>query len=146
MAKRVLWLDNDATYVTVYEEAMEAAGYEVTVRKTVAEAMSEIRQAPFDLLILDVMIPTKSELEELDYPPIETDYGTKTGLVFYRRLAGEPNASRMKILVLTVRLDEAVKIEFMAENLPATNFATKFALRDAVDFVNTVDKMMASSL
>lgn len=141
MTKEVLWLDNDISFVTPYKEQLEAADFKVTVVRTVGEAARKAMNFSYDLIILDVMIPTKGEAEELEYPPAETEMGHKTGLVFYRRIKSKI-PTHTKVLVLTVMLDESVKEEFLAAELPAKNFATKFSLRTARDFCNRVDSIM----
>lgn len=138
MSKRVLWLDNDVAYVSPYKETLEGEGYSVTVARTVNEAHAYLDGGHFDLLILDVMIPTKEADEEEVYPPSVTDYGHKTGLVFYRRNRERLNAANTAVLIMTVRLDENVKNEFLESELPAGNFATKFALRDVNVFLEKI--------
>src|SRR6185369_15035515 len=143
MSKQVLWLDNDVAYVTPYKEALEEADYCVTLVRTVGEAGRRMHENPYDLVILDVMVPTKSEEEEKVYPPSDTDSGTKTGLVFYRRFRQEFNARQTRVFVFTVILDEGVKKEFLAAGLPLTNFATKLALREEADFLERIRTIMS---
>ena len=141
MAKDVLWLDNDVSFVIPYKEQLEAEGYHVTVVRTVSEASRKVHTYTYDLIILDVMVPTKGEAEEREYPPTETESGHKTGLVFYRRIRSKLPA-HTKVFVLTVMLDESVKAEFLAAQLPAGNFATKFSLRTVKDFRQRVNSIM----
>ena len=140
--KQVLWLDNDLAYIAPYLRELEEIGYQVTSVRTVGEADFRLRSDSYDLLILDVMVPTKGPKEEQDYPPALTDFGHKTGLVFYLRKKQELDAVKTKVFVLTVRLDESVKDEFLAAGLPLTNFATKFALRDVSDFLKKIQAVM----
>lgn len=142
MSKRALWLDNDRAYIKPYEDALIGAGYDLTVFRTVGEADSSVRNNSYDLVILDVMVPTKGAEEEKLYPPEETDFGHKTGLVFYRRVKELLDDAQSKVLVMTVRLDESVKDEFIKAGLPNQNFATKFALRDAAVFLNKIKSVM----
>lgn len=138
MPKQVLWLDNDVAYIAPYRGVLEDIDYQVTSVRTVGEADFRLRNGSYDLLILDVMVPTKGAAEEKDYPPDQTDFGHKTGLVFYLRKRKELEAAGTRVFVFTVRLDESVKNEFLAAGLPLTNFATKFALRDVDDFLKKV--------
>lgn len=138
MSKQVLWLDNDVAFIAPYLKELEEEGYKVTSVRTVGEADFRLRNGTYDLLILDVMVPTKGAEEEKDYPPSKTDFGHKTGLVFYLQRKKELEAARTKVFVFTVRLDESVKDEFIAADLPLTNFATKFALRDVADFLKKI--------
>jgi CheY-like chemotaxis protein len=142
MSKQVLWLDNDVAYIAPYLSELEDLGYKVTSVRTVGEADFRLRNGAYDLLILDVMVPTKGAEEEQDYPPSKTDFGHKTGLIFYLRKKEELEAAKTKVFVFTVRLDESVKNEFITANLPLTNFATKFALRDVADFNKKIQAVM----
>lgn len=142
MLKQVLWLDNDVAYIAPYRDELEESGYKVTSVRTVGEADFRLRNGKYDLLILDVMVPTKGDEEEKDYPPAKTDFGHKTGLVLYLQKKRELDAAKTKVFVFTVRLDESVKDEFIAADLPLTNFATKFALRDVADFLKKVQLIM----
>lgn len=142
MSKRVLWLDNDIAYIAPYKEALDSEGYSVTAVRTVHEADACLDEGPYDLLILDVMIPTKEADEERVYQPSVTDYGHKTGLVFYRRNRERLAAAKTAVLVMTVRLDEYVKNEFAESELPAANFTTKFTLRDVNVFLKKINAIL----
>jgi CheY-like chemotaxis protein len=142
MSKEVLWLDNDIAYITPYKNALEDIGYTITLVRSVGEAEFRLKSGSYRLVILDVMVPTKDQEEEKGYPPIETDYGHKTGIVFYLRRQNELNKAMSKVFVFTVRLDESVKDEFIAAGLPLSNFATKFALRDVTNFLKKVQAVV----
>ncbi|MBV8857609.1 MAG: hypothetical protein JOZ02_11810 [Acidobacteria bacterium] len=129
---RILWLDNDVNYLMPYVGALKAEGFEVTVVRSVGEAafrLADPNGGRYNLLILDVMIPSKNESEEADYTPEETGHGYRTGLVFYRRRKKELAEAGTKVLVLTVMLGGEVLNDFIAEGLPAENYATKYSLR-----------------
>jgi len=145
MAKRILWLDNDLSYIGIYAEEMRDNDFEVKEVKSVAEAEAELIASQYDLLILDVMIPTFSDKEEIDYPPTETGFGTKTGLYFLKRMKALLEEKKTAVLVTTVRLDQPIRGEFLEVGLPADHFATKFALRDAPEFVKKVKSMLPST-
>lgn len=142
MPTQVLWLDNDIAYIKPYKDTLIEAGFDVTVVRAVGEADFRARNNSYDLVILDVMVPTKGSEEEKLYPPEETDFGHKTGFVFYRRVKELLDAAQSKVIVMTVRLDESVKDEFIKVGLPHEHFATKFALRDAAVFLNKVKSVM----
>jgi CheY-like chemotaxis protein len=143
MSKQVLWLDNDVAYITPYKNALEDLGFTVTVVRSVGEAEFRLKNGPYELMILDVMVPTRDQEEEKGYPPTETDYGHKTGLVFYLHKREELKDSSTRVFVFTVRLDESVKDEFLAAGLPLSNFATKFALRDVNNFLKKMQAILA---
>src|SRR5437763_13959657 len=123
MSKEILWLDNDPMWTGPYVDALKRKDYQVAVIPNVTEAESLMNHNKYDLLILDVMIPTKSEQEEIAYPPELTRKGTETGLVFYQRIREQLKKSGTKVLVLTVRLDERILDSSVELGLPVNNFS-----------------------
>src|SRR5689334_6451707 len=109
----ILWLDNDPLYIQPYANALVEQKHAVTVVTNVFDAEAAIKRNDFDLLILDVMIPTMSEDEERAYDPRETERGLKTGLVFYQRNKQKLDTAQTQLLVLTVRLDRVIFDEFI---------------------------------
>lgn len=145
MARQVLWLDNECSYLSPYREVLEEESCEVTFATTVSEAESLVQTRRYDLLILDVMIPTKNVVEETLYPPDQTDRGLRTGLVFYRRMKDRLDGLATEVLVLTVRLDQDILSEFLAAGLPRGCFATKFQLRHLEVFRQRVKTILGES-
>jgi CheY-like chemotaxis protein len=146
MSKRVLWLDNDEAYIQEYRAALEKEGMYAKAVTTVTEAEEAIRNdSKYDLLILDVMIPTKSEDEELDYPPEETNSGLKTGLVFYRRMKEQLKALGTKVIVMTVRLDKGIREEFKEAGLEEHYYFTKMTLRESPFFVEKIRGLLETT-
>lgn len=145
MGKKVLWLDNDSAHVLEYQELLEEEGYEVTSATSVSQAEALLETKRYDLVILDVMIPTKSAAEEKLYSPDGTDKGFKTGLVFYRRMKEKLEGRGSEVLVLTVRLDQQILSEFIEAGLPRECFATKFSLRESEVFRLKVRTMLGES-
>ncbi|MGA9773440.1 MAG: hypothetical protein WBV94_30695 [Blastocatellia bacterium] len=144
MAKRVLWLDNDTNFLTPYAEELTDNDFEIQISKSVAEAESLLNESDYDLLILDVMIPTLNDDEEKIYPVKETEYGHKTGLCFYKRMKKVLDEKKTVVIVRTVRLDQQIKDEFRQAGLPKENFVTKFALRRTEDFLEKVNSILGS--
>ena len=142
MTKRVLWLDNDLPYMEPYLNVLRDNGYEVDLVATLSDAEYLLRTKKYGLLILDVMIPTVSEEEEKRYHPNLTDRGLKTGLVFYNLNKKLLEESRMHVLVMTIRLDQGIRDEFIGAGLPRDCFATKFALRNMTAFLQTVQSLI----
>jgi CheY-like chemotaxis protein len=143
MAGQILWLDNDVYDIKPYVDALRDEGYQVTVVSTVGDADMLIGRERYDLLILDVMVPTKNEEEEAHYLPEETEQGLKTGLILYRRLKRKLEGA--KVLVLTVRLDKAIEEEFFAAGLPRECFETKYTLREAGVFLDKVKSLLTTT-
>lgn len=137
MSRTVLWLDNDPPQIEPYVVALRRDGIDVRVERTVSGAERALEDEP-GLVIVDVMVPTKSSEEERLYSPDETDAGFKTGLVFFRRNGERIRSYGGKILVMTVRLDEEIYNQFISAGLKADEFATKFSLREVPSFLRRV--------
>ena len=142
VTKKVLWLDNDSAYLEDYVKTLEGAGYVVKVVTNVTAAENELQKGRYDLLLLDVMIPTKSESEEELYPPEATDSGLKTGLVFYQRMKSVLEAGHTAVLVMTVRLDSGILEGFVEAGLDRGQFSTKMALRETQTFMAKIEKII----
>lgn len=143
MSSTVLWLDNDPVHLQPFIRALADLSLAVSVVSTLLEAEEHLRAHPPSLLILDVMIPTKSEAEEKRYPPEETDLGYKTGLIFFKRHCKFLVENKIKVLVMTVRLDEDILEEFLEAGLPVGSFVTKFKVRDVGSFKSVISRLMA---
>jgi CheY-like chemotaxis protein len=145
MAKKILWVDNDPGYIRPFKIALEGEGYSVTVASTVFQAEACVDGQSYDLIILDVMIPTVSEVEEDAYRPEDTENSLKTGLLFYRRKGKELEQRGTPVLVMTVRIDKAIRREFIAAGLPENHFATKMELRESPHFVSKIKALLSNS-
>src|SRR5436309_11396133 len=99
MKSKILWVDNDPGYIKPFVMALEDEGFEVLVAPDVSSAEDKLLSGEFNLLILDVMIPTISEGEEAKYTPAETENSLKTGLVFYKRMSATLNSKKIPVLV-----------------------------------------------
>ncbi len=127
----------------IYEEALKETGFDVTVATTVTTAERLIERERYHLLLLDVMIPTKSESEENLYPPETTDSGLKTGLLFYRRMKEQLDNQHIPVLVMTVRLDSGIFNEFIKAGLNPENFCTKMSLREIPVFLDKIKEVLS---
>jgi CheY-like chemotaxis protein len=145
MAKNILWLDDDRGYLKPYVEILEDYGYSVTTTANLLEAEELLKVGGYDLLILDVMIPTRSAAAEALYDPGETDTGYKTGLIFYKRTREILNDAQTRVLVTTVRLDDSIVDEFVQAGLPREYITTKMRLRRSPDFVTKVRALIGDN-
>jgi CheY-like chemotaxis protein len=146
MNERVLWFDNDAAYVEPYREELDKKGIFCKVVTTITEAEQELGEDPkYDVLILDVMIPTKSEAEEQLYPPQATNSGLKTGLVFYERLKERLKQRGTQVIVMTARLDKGIQEEFVRAGLSERFYCTKMSLREAPIFIAKIREVLEAS-
>jgi CheY-like chemotaxis protein len=142
MPKRILWFDNDRAYLIPFVDALTDEGYQVEVAEDLTEAEQFLNKSRYDLVILDVMIPTKSELEETRYRPEETDLGYKTGLIFYGKLKTELAKLGTRTMVMTVRLDKAIMDEFIKSGLPPAAYATKYEMSDPLLFLRKIHSVL----
>jgi len=138
MSKKILWLDNDPDYLEPYIDALSDEHYEVRRVSTVAEAEQLLHAEKYDLLILDVMIPTKDAAEEERYRPTDTKRGARTGMLFYVKNREYLVSVGTRVLVMTVRLDAEIVSEFAEAGLDRKWFATKYEVRDVSDFLKKV--------
>lgn len=144
--QRILWVDNDESFVSAFAGRLQET-YDVTLRSTVSEAEAAVAQAmpqdgkrAFDLVILDVMIPTESALEEEDYPPDATDDGLRTGLLFYKRM--REKLAGTVFMIFTVRIDKDIKRAFYESGLPQRNFVSKMEVPKWPDFARKVRELL----
>jgi len=137
----VLWLDNDPGYIVGFVTAANRAGFDVRVVRSVTEAEAALATRTFDAIIVDVMIPLSAAEQAAGYSGEATDYSHKTGLEFYKRRA-KMLEDRMLVVVLTVRVDQSIRDEFLAAGLSPERFLTKMELNDARVFVAELKRRM----
>jgi len=142
MAHRILWFDNDLDFLPPYADALRDEGHRVTAVGTLADADRELAASRYDLLILDVMIPTHSEVEEQQYPPEATNKGTETGLLYYRTWRDRLTKAGTAVLILTVRPDSNIRQMFKDAGAPAAAISTKLDLRNVNDFITKVEQVL----
>ena len=61
----ILIVDDDEQVRDLLSQVFEGAGYDVTEARDGKEAMEQYRQAPADLVILDILMPEKEGLETI---------------------------------------------------------------------------------
>lgn len=137
MNKKILWVDNDVAYLEPYATALKVDGHQVIMAPTVTAARTCLSKYAFDLVIVDMMIPTKTKKEELEFSPIETQHGTQTGLLLGRWI--KTHYPSLPIIGFSVRLDEEIRKNFMRFG---TDFRTKYALRDVTVFLKYINRIL----
>lgn len=85
--QRILVVEDDPAIRTLEERMLTAAGYTVTCTENAQDALAVARAEPFDLFLLDVMMPGKS------------------GFELARELRAEPKSRLVPILFATARAD-----------------------------------------
>jgi len=63
--RKILIAEDDYYIRDVYKEIFELSGYEVTVAVDGADALNKIKSQPFDMILLDVMMPQLSGIDVL---------------------------------------------------------------------------------
>ncbi len=63
MKKRILAVDDDATALNALRQILSQKGYDVTTAVNGPDALRAFQEAPFDLVILDVVMPGMSGYE-----------------------------------------------------------------------------------
>ena len=110
MASRVLVVEDEADIRDLLAFHLERDGYQVTRATTGPEALRQLRAAPPDLVILDLMLP------ELD------------GLEVCRRLRADPATATLPVIMLTAKGDEVdrvVGLELGADDYVVKPFSPK---------------------
>ena len=110
MASRVLVVEDEADIRDLLAFHLEREGYQVTRATTGPEALRQLRAAPPDLVILDLMLP------ELD------------GLEVCRRLRADPATATLPVIMLTAKGDEVdrvVGLELGADDYVVKPFSPK---------------------
>jgi CheY-like chemotaxis protein len=62
----ILVVDDDADIRTLIETVLEASGHDVTVAASGQEALNKLKRRPFELVVLDIMMPAMSGYEVLE--------------------------------------------------------------------------------
>ena len=113
MASRVLVVEDEPDIRDLLAFHLERGGYQVTRAATGPEALRQLRAAPPDLVIVDLMLP------EMD------------GLEVCRRLRAEPATAALPVIMLTAKGDEVdrvVGLELGADDYVVKPFSPKEVL------------------
>ncbi|WEG16201.1 response regulator transcription factor [Alkalihalophilus pseudofirmus] len=117
MAQRILVVDDEESIATLLQFNLEQSGFEVTVASDGEEGLALAKDEPFDLLILDLMLP------KID------------GLDICKQL--RQNKKMTPILMLTAKDDEFDKV--LGLELGADDYMTKpFSPREVVARVRAI--------
>ncbi|MEC2071715.1 response regulator transcription factor [Alkalihalophilus marmarensis] len=125
MAQRILVVDDEESIATLLQFNLEQSGFEVTVASDGEEGLALAKDEPFDLLILDLMLP------KID------------GLDICKQL--RQNKKMTPILMLTAKDDEFDKV--LGLELGADDYMTKpFSPREVVARVRAILRRSAQLL
>ena len=98
---RLLLIDDDARLTAMVGDYLRRNGYEVDAAGSLAAGRDQLRQRPYDALLLDLMLPDGD------------------GLDLTRELRGDPRTRRLPLLMLTARgepMDRIVGLEIGADD------------------------------
>jgi len=109
---RLLVVEDDPNIVELLSASLRFAGFEVSAVTNGAEAVAAARQAPPDLVVLDVMLP---DLDGFEVIRRMREGGTRTPVVFLTAR----DATEDKIRGLTLGGDDYVTKPFSLEELTA---------------------------
>jgi DNA-binding response OmpR family regulator len=107
MSTRLLLVDDDARLTAMLSDYLSAAGFEVAVAGSLAQARQALEGGLPELLVLDLMLPDGD------------------GLDFCRSLRGEPRTRRLPVLMLSARgepMDRILGLELGADDYLAKPF------------------------
>ncbi|MBT9492141.1 MAG: response regulator transcription factor [Paucibacter sp.] len=107
MMHRLLVIDDDARLTGMLSDYLGAAGFEVMVANSLSAAREALAGAPFDLLVLDLMLPDGD------------------GLDFCRELRADAHTRRLPVLMLSARgepMDRILGLELGADDYLAKPF------------------------
>lgn len=108
----VLLIDDDPYGARAYVDALKDGGFQVEYVRSVERALELARSESFDVIVLDVMMPSGSAFDE-----IETEGGFATGVALARELAEiQPT---VKIIALTASTDPSVEAWFTKDDTVA---------------------------
>lgn len=103
--KRILVIEDDKDIVELVKYNLEKDGFQVTTSGDGATGLAQIRKAPPDLLVLDLMLPKLS------------------GLEICKEVRKDVGLNRLPILILTAKGEEADRI--VGLELGADDYVTK---------------------
>jgi DNA-binding response OmpR family regulator len=122
IGKKILCIEDEHFISELYVRALTKAGYQVTVEVDGKAGLELARTDQFDVILLDLMIPTI------------------TGIEILRQLRAAPDAPKLRAkIVITTNLDQREDIRSAIEN-QADGYLVKAEItpRELVEFVDTI--------
>ncbi len=87
MAK-ILLVEDDDMIAEIYEKKLGDSGFEVVNAKSGKEALKRIAETPFDLVLLDMVLPELSGMEVLQELRGNAEYDKNLKVVVFSNLSG----------------------------------------------------------
>ncbi len=108
--KQILIIEDDRPTIELIKDSLEKEGFAVTAISDGQSGLAQVRKAPPDLLLLDLMLPKLP------------------GLDVCRQIRADENLNRLPILMLTARgdeMDRVVGLEVGADDYVAKPFSPR---------------------
>jgi len=121
MMRKILLVEDDPFIMDIYRTKFEEEGMEIDIVKDGEEALKKIKEEPFDLLLLDIVLPKVSGWEVLE------------------KIRENPPKKALKIVVLS-NLGQKREVE-KALNLGAAKYLIK-AHYTPLEVVEEVKKLL----
>jgi len=121
MMRKILLVEDDPFIMDIYRTKFEKEGMEIDIVKDGEEALKKIKEEPFDLLLLDIVLPKVSGWEVLE------------------KIRENPPKKALKIVVLS-NLGQKREVE-KALNLGAVKYLIK-AHYTPLEVVEEVKKLL----
>lgn len=115
MAHRILLVEDDAEFRDLYQKQLVEAGFVVEACNTAGQALEDLKNNNFDLVVLDVMLPPSSD-----------------GLTLLKQIKSDEKNEHLPILMLTNVEDE--KLVKQAMDLGAAGYIPKIGTTPS-DFI-----------
>ena len=90
MSQKILIVDDDLYLRELYEEVIKDAGYEVETATNGEDGLQKIKTTPYNLILLDVMMPKLDGLGVLAKIKEDPTYTFKTPIMLLTNLAHDP--------------------------------------------------------
>ena len=143
-AFRILWLEED--YLEAFEAALQSKGFSVTRAFFISDAVKQLEESRFDLLLLDVMIPIEDQDIRLGFTKSTTAGGDRSGIAFYQKYRDKLNSEGIQVLVYTILGDnDETKQAFVDLGLKPENYIDKVSSSNVNDLIQHVEKALRRS-
>jgi hypothetical protein len=139
---KILWLDNDRTFLLPFVALLHNELFDVIRVYNVLEAEKLLQDGTkWKLIIIDCMLSI-GEDEELKYPPSVTDSGHVAGLIFFKRNKEFIRKIEAEACVFSIREDKTIINRFIEEGLKKENYLSKVDGADAIVFLKWVKNIL----
>jgi len=120
MAKKILFVEDEASLQRAIGESLKKVGYEVLSATDGQQAMEQIKSQDFDLIVLDIVLPKVDGFEVL------------------KKIKSDPEKKDIPVLVLT-NLETSGDVQKALE-LGATNYLVKanYSLDQMIEKINSM--------